>query len=289
MQVTHDLRTWINSGLMTLFFLVVGLEARREFDLGDLRERRRFLLPLVAGLAGMAVPALIFLAVNAGHSSAHGWARRDVDRHRTLARPAGVARPRRPGPGPRLPADRLRRRRPGGPGRPRCGVHRRPRARRHLVVGVAAFAVLLVGIGATGETTGTSMSGSGSPCGRRCSPAESTRLSLVWPSGCRHRRTPRPASSSSRRHCWSRRSASSRPRYSRVRPAPSITSTLSPNERLQTFFHPWTSYLIVPLFALANAGIELNGELPAPRPTRTRSRSASLHRLCASANRSRWC
>ena len=57
MQVTHDLRAWINSGLMTLFFLVVGLEARRELDLGDLRERRRFVLPLVAGLAGMAVPA----------------------------------------------------------------------------------------------------------------------------------------------------------------------------------------------------------------------------------------
>ena len=72
-SVTHDVRTWINSGLMTLFFLVVGLEARREFDLGDLRERRRFVLPLAAGLVGMAVPAMIFLAVNAGHSSAHGW------------------------------------------------------------------------------------------------------------------------------------------------------------------------------------------------------------------------
>ena len=74
MQVSHDLRTWVNSGLMTFFFLVVGLEARRELDLGDLRERRRFVLPLVAGLAGMAVPAMIFLALNAGHSSAHGWA-----------------------------------------------------------------------------------------------------------------------------------------------------------------------------------------------------------------------
>ncbi|MDT4934727.1 MAG: hypothetical protein QOK11_2619, partial [Pseudonocardiales bacterium] len=71
--ITRELRTWINSGLMTLFFLVIGLEARREFDLGDLRERRRFILPCLAGLVGMVVPVLIYLAVNAGHSSVHGW------------------------------------------------------------------------------------------------------------------------------------------------------------------------------------------------------------------------
>ncbi|MFD0782877.1 Na+/H+ antiporter NhaA [Micromonospora azadirachtae] len=68
-----DLRTWVNSGLMTLFFLVVGLEARREFDLGDLRERRRLILPVLAGAAGMVVPVLIYLAVNHGGSGAHGW------------------------------------------------------------------------------------------------------------------------------------------------------------------------------------------------------------------------
>lgn len=71
--LTLDLREWVNSGLMSFFFVVVGLEARREFDLGELRERRRLVLPLMAGLAGLAVPAAIYLAVTAGTPAAHGW------------------------------------------------------------------------------------------------------------------------------------------------------------------------------------------------------------------------
>ena len=47
-RVELTLREWVNSGLMTFFFFVLGLEARREFDLGDFRERRRFVLPLLA-------------------------------------------------------------------------------------------------------------------------------------------------------------------------------------------------------------------------------------------------
>src|SRR5262245_47805831 len=58
---------------MTFFFFVVGLEARREFDLGELRERRRVLLSVVAGLGGAALAVAIYLAFNAGRSSAHGW------------------------------------------------------------------------------------------------------------------------------------------------------------------------------------------------------------------------
>src|SRR5690242_14194304 len=51
--ISQSLQGWVNDGLMTFFFFVVGLEARREFDLGELRERQRLALPVIAGLAGM--------------------------------------------------------------------------------------------------------------------------------------------------------------------------------------------------------------------------------------------
>jgi Na+/H+ antiporter NhaA len=68
-----DLRTWINEGLMTLFFLVVGLEAKRERDLGELREGRRLTARVLAGLAGMSVSAVVCLALTAGGAGASGW------------------------------------------------------------------------------------------------------------------------------------------------------------------------------------------------------------------------
>ena len=58
---------------MTFFFLVVGLEAKRELDMGELRERSRLAIPVVAAIGGMAVPVLIYLAFNAGGPGAHGW------------------------------------------------------------------------------------------------------------------------------------------------------------------------------------------------------------------------
>ena len=73
MDMTEELRTWVNSGLMAFFFLVVGLEARRELDLGDLRDRKRFVLPLLAGSLGMLVPVLIYLAATHGTPEASGW------------------------------------------------------------------------------------------------------------------------------------------------------------------------------------------------------------------------
>jgi Na+/H+ antiporter NhaA len=71
--MTMDLRQFVNSGLMALFFLVVGLEARREWDMGELRVRSRVALPFLAGLGGMLVPVAVYLALNAGRPTAHGW------------------------------------------------------------------------------------------------------------------------------------------------------------------------------------------------------------------------
>ncbi|MFE5307232.1 Na+/H+ antiporter NhaA [Isoptericola sp. NPDC056605] len=67
-----DLHHWVNDGLMVLFFFVVGLEVRQELAIGSLRQRSQRLVPLVAGTLGVIVPALVFLAV-AGHADPHGW------------------------------------------------------------------------------------------------------------------------------------------------------------------------------------------------------------------------
>lgn len=69
----RDLHFWINDGLMTVFFFVVGLEIRREIHRGELSELRRATLPLAAALGGMVTPALVFFAFNRGRASAAGW------------------------------------------------------------------------------------------------------------------------------------------------------------------------------------------------------------------------
>lgn len=68
-----DLRHWVNEGLMAVFFFVVGLEIRREMTDGELREPRRAALPAVAAVGGMVAPALIYLALNREGDPARGW------------------------------------------------------------------------------------------------------------------------------------------------------------------------------------------------------------------------
>lgn len=69
----HSLHWWINDGLMAIFFFVVGLEIKREMVDGELATLRRASLPIVAAVGGMVVPALIFFAFNRGSAAIHGW------------------------------------------------------------------------------------------------------------------------------------------------------------------------------------------------------------------------
>ncbi len=68
-----DLREWVNDALMTIFFFVVGLEIKRELVHGELSNPRRALLPAAGALGGMAAPALIYTAINLGGAGAKGW------------------------------------------------------------------------------------------------------------------------------------------------------------------------------------------------------------------------
>jgi Na+:H+ antiporter, NhaA family len=72
-SISKDLTHWINDGLMAVFFLVVGLEIKREVLVGELSSVRNAALPVVAALGGAVVPALIYLAINAGTEGSAGW------------------------------------------------------------------------------------------------------------------------------------------------------------------------------------------------------------------------
>jgi Na+/H+ antiporter NhaA len=257
-ELALDLREWVNSGLMTVFFLVVGLEARREFDMGELRDRRRLALPLVAGVSGMLVPIAVYLAINTGHGTTQGWgAAMSTDTAFALGMLAVVGR--------RMPAglrvfiltitvvdDFLA-----------LGViavaysdHitlpallvaiatfavilvvRRLRIRRAAVYAVLAVVawVALLESGVDPVVIGLAM-------GLLTYAYPAARTDLERASGLFRlfREQPTPELERSVRA--------------------GLASALSPNDRLQRALHPWASHVVVPLFALANAGIQISGD-----------------------------
>jgi Na+/H+ antiporter NhaA len=255
--VTLDLRHWVNSGLMTFFFFVVGLEARREFDLGELRERRRFALPLLAGVGGMAAAVTIYLAFNMGGSSAGGWAvAMSTDTAFALGLLALV--------GPRFP-DRLR-------------------AFMLTVVVVDDIVALVVIATVYTETVRFVPLIAATAFFGAIVVARSLRIRVglvyaalgtaAWVGLLKSGVEPvvvglaigllvyaYPVERSTLE------SATERFRQFREQPTAELARSVGaqirtatvPNERLQSLYHPWTSYVIVPLFALANAGIAIDG------------------------------
>ncbi len=72
-QIAHSLQHWINDGLMAVFFFVIGLEVKREIVHGELGDMRKAALPIAAALGGMLVPAMVFLAFVSEGPGARGW------------------------------------------------------------------------------------------------------------------------------------------------------------------------------------------------------------------------
>lgn len=72
-KLSHSLHHWINDGLMAIFFFIIGLEIKREILVGELSNIKVAILPILAAIGGMVFPALTYLWINAGEPSANGW------------------------------------------------------------------------------------------------------------------------------------------------------------------------------------------------------------------------
>jgi Na+/H+ antiporter NhaA len=236
--IDADLRTWINEGLMTLFFLVVGLEAKRELDIGALRERRRLTVPVLAALGGIATSAAVYLAVTGGGP---GW---------------GVA----------ISTDTAL----------ALGVLTLARGDRvfllTLLVVDDVVALLVISFVYSGHVDLAALGVAAGLLGLLLT------MRAIAARQFRARGTSSMAlyllSIISGVALWLALFASG------IDPVVSglliglLTNAyepegrpVSPNERIQHRVHPWTSLAIVPVFALANAGVKLDGELLAAAAT----------------------
>lgn len=258
--ISATLREWVNSGLMTFFFLVVGLEAKREMDMGELRQRQRLAIPVMAAIGGMVVPIAIYLAINAGGPGARGWgAAMSTDTAFALGALALIT----PRSATRLRVflltlavfDDL------GALLVIATAYTKHVSMPALLIAIGLFVVLIglryapsgwrrplsvvvgVGIWVAMFKSGIDPVISGLAVGLVTSayPPSRENLERVTELTRSFREQPTPELARSAQQ--------------------SVLSAISPNERLQYSLHPWTGYVIVPLFALANAGIHLSSGL----------------------------
>lgn len=256
--VSLTVQEWIDSGLMTFFFFVVGLEARREFDLGEFRERRRVMVPLVAGAGAMLLPVLIYILLNVGRDSVHAWGTAlSTDTALALGVLTLVGR--------RLPSA------------VRIFVltmtvvddfvallviavfYNQTVQINSLLAAVGVFAVIL-GVRALKVRVGLVYFLLAVVCWFALLESGIDPIVLGLAMGMITYAYPAPRESLER--------ASDLFRAFREQPTPQlarsarigVTYAISPNDLLQQLYHPWVSYLIVPIFALANAGVAITGE-----------------------------
>jgi Na+/H+ antiporter NhaA len=257
--ISNTLQEWVNEGLMALFFLVVGLEAKREIDLGELREHNRLWYPALAALGGIGGAVGIYLLFNAGGPGGGGWGvAMSTDTALALGVLALVA--------------------PTGSTRLRVFLltlvvfddlaalaiiviaYTDSIDTVALLVAVGLFGVLILlrflptmrgpiavlvgtGIWVAMYESGIDPVIAGLAIGLVTSAYPPSRHELERATDLTREFREQPTAGGA------------------VEARRSLTQAISPNERLQYALHPWTSYVIVPLFALANAGVHITGGL----------------------------
>ncbi len=258
-NLSMDLGHWVNDGLMVAFFLVIGLEVRRELSVGELTDRRRVVVPLLAAVGGMVVPALIYLAINPSGEAVSGWGVViGTDTAFLLGALALVG--------------------------PSCPTQLRVFLLTITVVD-DIVAVTVIGVVYSDSIDLGSLAVAGGCLGvlalmsRRGvwrASAYAVVMVVLWVATVESGLHPSiagmaagllVAAYSPRRH--EVEDAASLFRAFRQSPMPEVgysakrglERAVSVNERLQTALHPWAGFVIVPLFALANAGVQLGGSI----------------------------
>ena len=254
-----DLQHWINDGLMAIFFFVIGMEVSREFVRGEMRDRRKAAVPMIAALGGLAIPALVYLAFNAGGPAMGGWG---IPMATDTAFVLGVLRLV----GPRCP-DPLR------------------TFLLTLAVADDIGAILVVAVAYTRDINVYALVAALALFGvifvmRRFriwrAPLYALVAAGIWLATLQAGVHPTvvgivlgvlvqaysPADKHVLRAGELVQEFTYQPTPERGRAAAlGVRAAVPANERLQLLLHPWTSYVIVPLFALANAGIPLSPEI----------------------------
>jgi Na+/H+ antiporter NhaA len=250
-----DLAHWVNDALMGVFFFVVGLEVRRELSVGELTDRSRLVVPTIAAAGGLAVPAVLYLLVNPSGEAMHGWGVViGTDTAFLLGSLALV--------GPSFPAQL------------RVFL-------LTLTIVDDVVAVAVIGL-VYSERIDLVMLALAAICvvvlmefGRRGvwrSPVYVAVGTVLWLATVASGLHPTIAGMAAGLAIGATRPrradverAASRFRAFRQSPLPAVGSSavqglqraVSVNERFQVALHPWTSFLVVPVFALANAGVDL--------------------------------
>jgi Na+/H+ antiporter NhaA len=256
-EISMDLGHWVDDGLMVLFFFVIGLEVRREISMGELTDRRRAVVPIAAGIAGMVVPAALYLAINPGGEAARGWGVViGTDTAFLLGALALVG--------------------------PTCSTQLRVFLLTLTVID-DIVAVTVIGAVYSDDVSLVPLLVAAACLGVlvllsrlqvwRASVHVAVLL-VLWVATLRSGLHPSIAGMAAgllvaayppRRHDVE--GAATLFRAFRQSPMPGVgrsaqqglVRAISVNERLQTVLHPWTSFVVVPLFAFANAGVDLRG------------------------------